>query len=327
MTRKRTSKGTSDKARSSELPRALTSSQEQLLQQVSKQVPVRQRDGTETSMSISEALTQQHIQTALKGSPHALNQLLSQIRIAEEITAEQNEVEVASWTAFRNSQKQKLEQLIKGAEEEGRSEEEIKTLSMNFYPHPDDINVHAKGVDLKGPYDEESLARYQEVADIRDAFILQHVFDQRSPQPCAADLEDLWERYDETSFMVCGFILEEKFLQQRAGLLLAMNLEGPLPERFKLSNVDYLMKHWNFGRLTKRELQRECFQKWKSLKADKPRGWLSPRVDQAILAVSLTQELMRQFVRLNKEGKVTNDLQCMDLIHEAMHTVKAGEYS
>lgn len=157
----------------------LTPTQEELLRQTRKLIKVRQRDGSEQTTTVGDALTQKSIQTAASGSPHALNQVTQRMDAAEIAEAEMIKDKIDKGILLRDYFQSQLEEFTASEREQRVSEEELNQRIRDFYPHPDDIIVHEKGYRLTGPYDEKSLKRYHYLMKIRDANILQHALDTR----------------------------------------------------------------------------------------------------------------------------------------------------
>jgi len=315
---KPTSKSGNGKAKP--IPRHLTPSQKELLKQTSKQVSVRQRNGAMQSMSVAEVLTQKYLQKASEGSVHALHQVSRKVQLAEEIEAERIEQKITKGEEFRSNCKILLEQCIKQAQDEGLSEDEVQERADDFYPHPDDVIITDKGYNFTGPYDEASLAKYHYVAKVRDAYLLQHSLDECYPKPC---ISGEYERYGDDIIILKGTIISEDFLKQRSAFFFALTYNNALPKRFQLSDVKMNWKIYQGDRLTKRELLRECYQKWASLNLNHPRGWLSPPMEEGIFSYQVTMKIIGKASDVAKSGEYLSDLDWIEITKETIQACKS----
>jgi hypothetical protein len=80
-------------------------------------------------------------------------------------------------------------------------------------------------------------------------------------------------------------------LEQRSALLFANTYNSLLPERFKITESDLIMKLMMMDRLTKRDLLRECHQAWAALDINLPRGWLSPTFTEGSKSIQLLYKI------------------------------------
>lgn len=255
----------------------LTPTQEELLRQTRKSITVRQRDGSEQTTTVRDAIIQKYIQTAANGSPHALNQVTQRMDDAEIAEAKMIKDNIDKGILMREYFQSQLEEFTASEREQGRSVEDVKILARDFYPHPDDVIVHEKGYWLTGPYDDASLKRYHYLMKLRDANILQHALDTRCDKKCDSDVGNEYDQNNgDDLILLHGVYVQEDILEQRSALLFANTYNNLLPERFKLTDSEFIMKLMKMDRFTKRDLLRECHQAWAALDINLPRGWLSP---------------------------------------------------
>lgn len=122
----------------------LTPTQEELLRQTRKPITVHQRDGSEQTTTVRDAIIQKYIQTAANGSPHALNQVTQRMDAAEIAEAEMIKDKIDKGILMREYFQSQLEKFTASEREQGVSEEELNQRIRDFYPHPDDVIVYEK---------------------------------------------------------------------------------------------------------------------------------------------------------------------------------------
>lgn len=288
----------------------LTPTQEELLRQTRKSIKVRQRDGREQTTTVRDAIIQKYIQTAANGSPHALNQVTQRMDDAEIAEAKMIKDKVDKGILMREYFQSQLEEFTASEREQGRSEEDVKILARDFYPHPDDVIVHKKGYRLTGPYDDASLKRYHYIMKVRDANILQHALDTRCDKKHDNEVGNEYAQHNgDDLILLHGVYVQQDILEQRSALLLANTYNNILPKRFKLTESDLIMKLMKIDRLTKRELFRECYQAWVALDINLPRGWLSPPFTEGSKRIQLLYKIS-ELITDNAENvrKLTDEM-------------------
>lgn len=254
----------------------LTPTQEELLRQTRKSITVRQRDGSEQTTTVRDAIIQKYIQTAANGSPHALNQVTQRMDDAEIAEAKMIKDKVDKGILMREYFQSQLKEFTAIEIAQGVSEEELNQRIRDFYPHPDDVIVHEKGYRLTGPYDDKSLKRYHYLMKVRDAYILQRALDTRCDKKHDIEVGNECDQSNGDDLILFhGIYVEKDTLEQRSALLFANTYNNILPERFKLTESEFIMKLMKMDRFTKRDLLRECHQTWAALNINLPRGWLS----------------------------------------------------
>jgi hypothetical protein len=270
----------------------LTPTQEELLRQTRKPITVRQRDGSEQTTTVRDAIIQKYIQTAANGSPHALNQVTQRMDAAEIAEAEMIKDKIDKGILMREYFQSQLEEFTASEREQGVSEEDLNQRIRDYYPHPDDVIVHEKGYRLTGPYDEKSLKRYHYIMKVRDANILQHALDTRCDKKADSEVGNECDQNNEDDLILLhGVYVHKDILEQRSALLFANTYNSLLPERFKITESDLIMKLMMMDRLTKRDLLRECHQAWAALDINLPRGWLSPTFTEGSKSIQLLYKI------------------------------------
>ena len=295
----------------------LTPTQEELLRQIRKAITIRQRDGSEQTTTVGDALTQKSIQTAVNGSPHAQNQLARRIDNAERLEAEIIKENIERGILLRDYFQSQLEEFTASEREQGVSEEELNQRIRDFYPHPDDVMVHEKGYRFTGPYDEQSFKRYHYIMKVRDANILQHALDTRCNKQCDNDVDNQCDQNNgDDLILLHGVYVHQDILEQRSALLFANTYNNLLPERFRLTDSEFIMKLMKIDRFTKRDLLRECHQAWAALDINFPRGGLSPTFTEGTKRIQFLHKISKLITDNAENGRKFTDAMWVEKISE-----------
>lgn len=120
------------------------------------------------------------------------------------------------------------------------------------YPHPDDVFIDMElGVRFAGPIDAESDAKLQNVLRTRDVLFAQDSFDYRRWSGEASETTDS---------------------RPGTAAVLAWLINGAVPKRYRLSDVDVIMMYMRNDGMTKRALAKHHYQTWKGLGVNIARG-------------------------------------------------------
>lgn len=198
-------------------------------------------NGRLVAMTMHEATLRAQQSAALKGSTLAQRHLIDTYLAADTERRQRIAEECEAWEEIRN----KLIELRAEAERAGRPP------AMPF-PHPDDIVIDPeRGVRFIGPIDAAEQAMVEDTIQMRDLLLAQDHYDHRE----------------------CGPINDsDPSTGAGASLLFAQVLNNWLPERYRLATLDMINMTMPLDRLTKRELRKMLFQRWKAQGRAIPRG-------------------------------------------------------
>lgn len=130
-----------------------------------------------------------------------------------------------------------------------------------FLPHPDDIVLDSEvGYRIVGPVDEQELAQFEETGRLRDLLLMQDVLDAR----LMAEPES-----------------QAPLDRHGSAFLLMLALDATLPLRWRLSNVDIIMKQNRFFAMSKRNLLKTVYQAWQAEGKNVRRGHTFPPMRRA----------------------------------------------
>lgn len=204
------------------------------------------REGTESrEMAAIEAVIRKQYASALQGSAYAQKHIIERYGWAEREAREERLRSIEVWEAY----------IVEHQDAISRAKERREALPTPL-PHPDDIVIdYEKGVQFKGPFNEDELARLESSIKIRDILIMQDALDRREAEYSNTDDPD-----------------------QRPGtaLLFAMALNQNIPKRFSLSDVEILLKMSRYDATPKRVLLKELYRAWREVGASARRGYTFP---------------------------------------------------
>ncbi|MEL6414233.1 MAG: hypothetical protein AAFQ15_04755, partial [Pseudomonadota bacterium] len=271
-------------------------------------------NGQRTQVPGREALTRQYFNNALQGSAHSLHQFTDLANTAETLWGQQVEQDRAIGENLRAHQTAKLEQLIASARAQGLSEAETLEKARCFTPHPEDIIIDDDGYRIKGPWNEEGLKPILDLRALRDAFLLQHELDERSPLPDGVR----WEQTQYTVEQLTGCFCSKDVCEGRSSLFIAQTLDDWLPHRFQLSDIDTLMRMNAHQTIPKRELLKQCYNAWKDAGLPRPRGWLSPPFLTGVEAMTAFAQLIKIGAKHAKSGKMPTALELAEELRDLL---------
>ena len=216
-----------------------------VLEATSKPINIRTPEGSRT-VTVLEAVVATIAKTALGGSTHAQRHLLERIEEADSSKQHEIERDVEIGHKLRNMMQAKRLACFK----KGKDPEAV-------LPHPDDIIIDkATGYSIVGPIDEVELRECKRICNLRDALLLQDALEIRL-MPAE----------------------QESYSPVTTPAVLAMILNHNVPERFRYSEIELIMKVENNSNRSKRELLRDCYQAWKRMNYSVRRGFVFPDVE------------------------------------------------
>lgn len=218
-------------------------------------------NGRPITMTLHEATLRAEQAAALKGSPMAQRHLIDTYLIADTERRRRIAEECEQWEELRNG-------LIRIREEADRAG---RPQPMPV-PHPDDIIIDVDtGVRFVGPINKEEQSRLEDTIRIRDLLLVQDHYDHRECSPGELSGPD-----------------------RGAGgaILFAHAINNLLPERYRLSVLDMVLQTMPLTRLTKRELRKLLFQRWKAQGHSVRRGMTFGSLGRAEQALTLVYDAL-----------------------------------
>lgn len=210
---------------------------------------VKVREGGETQETSARAVVLRRLFEMInKGSPHAARtwfQLDAEALVRE--AAVKAEI-AAFWRAYRVEARH----LIATAEKQAKPPPEI-------IPHPDDITIDgANNVTIEGAACAEEARVHDHIARQREAFMRQHVLDERRAR-----------RRGEA----------QAGLRPSIAYLMAVMANSVLPKRLQLDEQEMIALHYRLRAQTKRQILKDNYRAWKQLGYASPRDAVSPGLD------------------------------------------------
>lgn len=228
-------------------PRPLTDLERALLDEGRRQVTVRD-GGAPVEMSVNEIIARKTAETAAKGSPHAQRTWFTAIAEAAAREAANKEESAAFWCRYQKEARH----ILAAAEKQGKPPPEI-------VPHPDDIVIdHQNNVSVMGAVTSEEARAYDHIAGQRDAFLRQHVLDER--------------RAGRGGKTQCG-------MQPTSAYLMAAMANAILPTRLQFDEQGMVALHYRYRAQTNRQLLKDNTSAWKRLGHPSRRDAVSPSVE------------------------------------------------
>lgn len=147
------------------------------------------------------------------------------------------------------------------------------------HPHADDIVIDPEqGVRFIGPLNEADQANLEETIRMRDLLLVQYHYDQRE---CDQGGHDGAQN------------------ESVATAVFAHALNDLLPERYRLSNTDMVIRLMALNKLTKRQLRTKLYQEWKAQGRPVPRGKTFGSLSDAERVLTLTYDTLRDALKGN----------------------------
>jgi hypothetical protein len=129
---------------------------------------------------------------------------------------------------------------------------------------------HEKGVRFIGPVNEEGVARLNETLRIRDVLLMQDALDQRAGN---RDCDDPLDR-------------------PGSALAFAFLLNQTVPDRYKLSDVQILIRLSRYEGMAKRTLLKEVYGAWRAISGRPRRGKTFPPLRFAKQAIEQINDML-----------------------------------
>lgn len=203
------------------------------------------------SMNGLEAIIHAQAKSAMGGNAHAQKDILNRMNGSLEKQRIRQLERAEGWRAY----KKRLSELLNKQRANDPDFDEDTQL-----PHPDDITINDNNtVTFSGPMDIEQLEQCNEIIELRDVLILQAELDGWDYEP-----QDKQFMSDDT----IGFA-DHIGQHTNGAYLLAHLLDQALPQRKRLTEMEWIFAMQAADRLTKRELLRELYRRWNALNRNK----------------------------------------------------------
>lgn len=203
------------------------------------------------SMNGLEAIIHAQAKSAMGGNAHAQKDILNRMdRSLEKQRIRQLE-RAEGWRAY----KKRVSELLNEQRANDPDFDEDSQL-----PHPDDITIsHDNTVTFSGPMDIEQLEQCNEVVELRDVLILQ------------AELDGWDNELKDNQFTSNdpNGLAVQIGQHTNGAYLLAHLLDQALPQRKRLTEMEWIFAMQAADQLTRRELLRELYRRWNALKRNK----------------------------------------------------------
>lgn len=254
-------------------------------------------------LSGHDVLAIKSLDTALSGSPHAINQVFRLMKEASLITARQLEGQIEKGRLWRDLQQQKVDQAVASGEDPNL-----------ITPHPDDFVIdYDRGFSIAGPIDQTELQAVLQTCRVRDVLIMQSAMEERLewPEHRAGDEEQSPRGQDpfEPEYIPSPF--------PGSAALLAMMLNNTLPARFKASHHEVAILALSYESKTKRELLKLTRDAWKSLGITVSRGWCTPPAEILRHQLSAYQDIAKEVF---EQHDTSEEASQRDLAFRLFHT-------
>lgn len=219
------------------------------------------RKGGETvELSMTDALLESQLKTALSGSPHAQRQVIENIRKAEAARQAIIDEDVKVWSFYKETRTAEIEK--------ARADEEPIPLII---PHPDDVIIdEEKGVRFDGPVTKEEHRQVLKCKALVDALLLQDALDRRRRK----------------SKVVTDVKLGDPFMS-------AILMNKSLPGRLAYSADDIMLRRIRLMSVSQRELLKQTHQAYKRAGMDVPRGAAAVPPDLMVRIMRMSDEVAR----------------------------------
>ncbi len=253
---KKTRSSHSNDRSNDEQPRELIQLEKLLLSKIREKHSV-VTNGKIEELELQEILLQKYMQTALSGSPHALNQMTRFIRETEDKQAEK--LKHGNEVYLRLKEMAKIR--VVTAIEDGEDPKYV------IY-HPDDIVTHeVEGWNIRGVWNEETLRTVQEIERFCNVLLEQHFLEERLDWPIAVPCQVF---PNGTPFKGSAFL----FIQM---------IHKGLPKRFHITEKQYMAGERKSRAISKRDLLKHVYALWQQIGYIVPRGSKTPSFKDAYL--------------------------------------------
>ncbi|MGC2774605.1 MAG: DUF5681 domain-containing protein [Bradyrhizobium sp.] len=238
--------------------------------------PIGVREGAQTrEMPAIDAVFRKQIATALGGNAYAQKHAIERYDRAELERRQRIAEEIEFYTDYVETRRAEI------AEARAKGHPVPDPL-----PHPDDVVIDPeKGVRFIGPFTEEGRAFIEENARVRDLLIMQDALDRR----------------------MAGEVHSANPLDQPgSALAFAQTMNAGLPERYRLSEIMFVICMDRYATWSKRKLLKEVYRAWWALGVRVPRGRTFPplrfakqTIDEIVeILTSGNDEDMARFIAL-----------------------------
>lgn len=214
------------------------------LKEAERMITVREGDKV-NQISTIEAVHRAQSAAALKGNAYAQKHVIENYQRAEQARQREVQETIAWWTEYVRDQRDAHAHAIRNG-----------LPAPSTLPHPDDVVIDSeRGVSFIGPFDAASAERLRTTLAMRDVLIMQDALQQREGETRTG--------HEDATALVC-----------------AMRLDQSLPQRYWLSEQDWVLRMLRLQGVTKRELRRRLTRDWAALGVNwRPQSRLPPLSD------------------------------------------------
>lgn len=237
-----------------------------ILKEAERPVSIREGEETREIPAIEAAVRAQLWTATKKGNAYAQKHFIERYDEAERKRRAEIAERIELWELYVE---------IKRAEiAEAKAKGEPLPLPL---PHPDDVIIdYEEGVRFIGPMNEEGAARLWETIAFRGALLLQDALDRR-----------LFDKQDS----------DDPLDGPGTALVFAQCLNNSVPERFRLSDIEMIMKMERYSGIPKRVLLKEVFSAWRAINPKARRGKTFPPVRYAKAVLEFLDECIANLGR------------------------------
>lgn len=231
------------------------------LKEAERMITVREGDKV-NQISTIEAVHRAQSAAALKGNAYAQKHAIENYQRAEQ--ARRREIRESNewWSGYVRTQQDAHAHAIRNG-----------LPAPTTLPHPDDVVIDSeRGVSFIGPFDAASEERLRITLAMRDVLIIQDALQQREDEPRPG--------HEGATALVC-----------------AMRLDQSVPQRFRLSEQDWILRMLHLQGVTKRELRRRLTRDWAALGVEWRPGHRLPTLSKF---VSMLDQLLDAVVGVSQ---------------------------
>lgn len=199
------------------------------LKEARRMVTVREGDKVHQIPAI-EAVIRAQYASAIKGNAYSQKHALEDHRRAEMTRRAEIRENNELWRGYVRAERDKHAHAMRNG------------LPMPpSLPHPEDVVIDPEhGVRFIGPWDEEALDRMKQTLVMRDILIMQDAFQRRDDEP--------QPNHEGSTALVC-----------------AMQLDQSVPQRHRLSELEWISRMSQLRCVPKRELRKRLARGWATL--------------------------------------------------------------
>ena len=227
------------------------------LKEAERRITVREGDKV-NQISTIEAVHRAQSAAALKGNAYAQKHVIENYQRAEQARRREVQETCETWEWYVQREREAHAHAVRNG-----------LPAPITLPHPDDVVIDSeRGVSFIGPFDEASAERLRATLAVRDVLIVQDALQQREDKAPPG--------HEDATALVC-----------------AMRLDQSVPQRYRLSEQDWVLRLTKLRGVTKRELRRRLTRDWAALGVEwRPESRLPALSD----FVSMFEQLIEEVV-------------------------------